>query len=251
MLETLVCLGVEYKATRKTGRYSVLNSSFPESQRLLIYLFASNIIPRASGTNETRTSDIYLLDKMEHRLGNIQGIPLGSIIINHMWTVVRSNDIKHAFPYPRFLIFEFQRGGVDFSNAIPTGLKKKDVFTLDFCKFILKSKDAGGSSTRGGVQADIQQEEEAEIERIEGVQGVETTIPLVSTEPSSSRRPTSPQDTRSFLKKIMDKLLCVEAEMKKNRQENKQNSERFRRIEAKLGIEDPPTPPSSPDQATT
>ncbi|XP_027171769.1 uncharacterized protein LOC113771382 [Coffea eugenioides] len=251
MLEALVRLGVEYKATRTTGRYSVLTSSFPESQRLLIYLFAANIIPRASGTNEARTSDIYFLDKMKHGLGNIQGIPLGSIITNHMWAVVRSNDIKHAFPYPRFLTFEFQRVGVDFSNAFPTGLKKKDVFTLDFCRFILKSKDGGGPSTQGGAQGDIRQEEEVEIERIEGAQGVETTTPPVSNEPSSSRPPTSPQDTRSFFKKIMDKLLCVEAEVKKSRQENKRNSERIRRIETKLGIEAPPTPPSSPDQATT
>ncbi|XP_071910196.1 uncharacterized protein [Coffea arabica] len=251
MLEALVRLGVECRATRKTGQYSVLTSSFPKSQHLLIYLFASNIIPRASGTNEARTSDIYFLDKMEHRLDNIQGIPLGSIIINHMWIVVRSNDIKHAFPYPRFLTFEFQRAGVDFSNSIPTGLKKNDVFTLDFCRFILKSKDVGGLSIQGGAQGDIRHEEEAEIERIEEGQGVETTTPPFSTEPSSSRRPSSPQDTRSFLKKIMDKLLCVEAGVKKSHQENKRNSERFRRIETNLGIEAPPTPPSSPDQATT
>ncbi|XP_071911330.1 uncharacterized protein [Coffea arabica] len=251
MLEALVRLGVEYKATRKIGRYSVLTSSFSKSQRLLIYLFASNIIPRASGTNEARTSDIYFLDKMEHGLGNIQGIPLGSIITNHMWAVVRSNDIKHAFPYPRFLTFEFQRAGVNFSNVIPTGLKKKDVFTLDFYRFILKSKDIGGPSTQGGAQGDIRHEEEAEIERIEEAQGVETTTPPISTESSSSRRPSSPQDTRSFLKKIMDKLFCVEAEVKKSRQENKRNSERIRRIDTKLGIKAPPTPPSSPDQATT
>nr|XP_027083704.1 uncharacterized protein LOC113706005 [Coffea arabica] len=201
MLEALVRLGVEYRATRTTGRYSVLTSSFPESQRLLIYLFSSNIIPRASGTNEARTSDIYFLDKMEHGLGNIEGIPLGSIITNHMWTVVRSNDIKHAFPYPRFLTLKFQRAGVDFSNAIPTGFKKKDIFKLDFCRFILKSKDLGGPSTQGGTHGDIRQEEEAEIARIEEGQEVETTTPPVSTEPSSSRPPTSPQDTRSFLKK--------------------------------------------------
>ena len=141
MLEALVRLGVEYKSTRKTKRYSVLTSSFPESHRLLIYLFASNIILRASSTNEARTSDIYFLDKMEHSLGNIQGIPLGSIITNHMWAVVRNNDVKHAFSYARFLTLVFQRAGVDFSNAIPTDLKKKDIFTLDFCRFLLMSKD--------------------------------------------------------------------------------------------------------------
>ena len=61
MLEALARLGIKYKSTRKIGRYSVLTSSFLESHRLLIYLFASNIIPRASGTNEARTSDISFL----------------------------------------------------------------------------------------------------------------------------------------------------------------------------------------------
>ena len=49
----------------------------------------------------------------------------------------------------------------------------------------------------------------------------------------------------------MDKLLYIEAKVKKSRQKNKRNSKRLRRIEAKLGIEAPPTPPSSPDQAAT
>lgn len=93
-----------------------------------------------------------------HSLGNIRDILLGSIITNHMRIVFRSNDIKHAFPYPRFSTLEFQRVGVDFSNAIPTSLKKKDVFTLSFCTFILKSKYAGGSSTQEGAQGDIRQE---------------------------------------------------------------------------------------------
>ena len=119
---------------------------------------------------------------------------------------------------------------------------------MDFCRFLLKNKDGGGPSTQGDAQSDIRQEEETEIARIEEAQGVETITPPVSADPSFSRCPSSPQDTRSFLKKIMDKLLCVETEVKKSRQENKRNSERLRRIEAKLGIETPPTPPSSPDQ---
>ena len=122
---------------------------------------------------------------------------------------------------------------------------------MDFCKFLLKIKDVGGPSTQGDAQGDIWQEEEAEIARIEEAQGVETTAHPVSTDPSSSRRPSLPQDIRSFFKKMMDKLLCIEAKVKKSRKGHKRNSERIRRIEAKLGIEAPPTPPSSPDQAAS
>ena len=59
----------------------------------------------------------------------------------------------------------------------------------------------GGPSSQGDVQDDIWQEEKDEIARIEETQGVETTVQLVSTDPSSSRSPSSPQALGLFSKR--------------------------------------------------
>ena len=108
--------------------------------------------------------------------------------------MVQNNDVKHAFPYARFLTLPFQRAGVNFTNAIPTRLKKKDVFILDFCKYLFKAKEISGPSTQGDVQGEARQEKEVEIAYLKEVQGVETTSQPTSTIPSSSHPPLSPQD---------------------------------------------------------
>ncbi|KAF3455332.1 hypothetical protein FNV43_RR05780 [Rhamnella rubrinervis] len=41
-------------------------------QRLLVYLYSSNVLPRASSLNEVRYSDIYLLDKMLYGLQGVE-----------------------------------------------------------------------------------------------------------------------------------------------------------------------------------
>ena len=90
--EAVNYLKATYRSIRETGRHFIMTYSVKDHHQLLMCLFSSNIIPLASGTNKACISDVYFLDKTETRLGDLEGIPLESIITNHMWAIVRRND---------------------------------------------------------------------------------------------------------------------------------------------------------------
>lgn len=57
--------------------------NFQSLQHMLLYLFGTNVIPKKSGKNEVRHSDLFFLDILFHGSKEMrQCIPLPSIIIN-------------------------------------------------------------------------------------------------------------------------------------------------------------------------
>ncbi|KAL6547796.1 hypothetical protein OROHE_009501 [Orobanche hederae] len=124
---------VVYTPSRQSNTMILITSSFTAEQRLVLYILGANILPRASGTNEVRTSDLYFLDKMVHGLGVIPGINYGSVIINHMRDFLRNKSPKHAFPYPRLISLVFEKAHVDTSTAARTPIKESDILRKATC----------------------------------------------------------------------------------------------------------------------
>ena len=81
LMDALVRL--DYFATKntRTGDIVFHTPNMLIKHRLLVYLYNSNVIPRASNLNEVRCSDIYLLDKMLHGLQGVEGISFASIVL--------------------------------------------------------------------------------------------------------------------------------------------------------------------------
>lgn len=80
--------------------------------RLLCYLYSYNIMPRASGINKIRMTDLYFVYKMIFGLGNIPRIPLTHIIIKQMWNVVASQNQDKGFVFPILLSTIFRAQNV-------------------------------------------------------------------------------------------------------------------------------------------
>ena len=79
-MDTLVRLDYFAMKNTRTGDMVFRTPNMLIQQRLLVYLYSSNVIPQASSLNEVRCSDIYLLDKMLHGLQGVEGIPFASIV---------------------------------------------------------------------------------------------------------------------------------------------------------------------------
>ena len=103
LMDALVRL--DYFATRnsRTGDMVFRTPIMLIQQRLLVYFFSSNVLPRASSLNEVRCSDIYLLDKMLHGLQGVVGIPFTSIVLFQMRSTVRSKRGAKSLCYPLLL----------------------------------------------------------------------------------------------------------------------------------------------------
>ena len=84
--------------------------------RLLVYLMGFNVMPRASGLNEMRGSDIYLLDKMLNPRDPPTKISLLSIIIQQMRDVCRNQLSSKNLVFPLVLTRVFRAHGVSFDN---------------------------------------------------------------------------------------------------------------------------------------
>ena len=115
---------LDYFATRnnQTGDMVFRTPNMVIQQRLLVYLYSSNVIPRASSLNEVRCSDIYLLDKMLHGLQGVEGVPFASIVLSHIRSTVRSKRGAKSLCYPLLLTKVFEFYGVDVTGediAVP------------------------------------------------------------------------------------------------------------------------------------
>lgn len=78
-------------------------------------------------------SDIYFLDKMANRLGKIDGFSLGSVLINHMWMVARTNDPQHGLSYMCFLRVAFEKKGLNFTHFHLPQIDYMDVLRRLIC----------------------------------------------------------------------------------------------------------------------
>lgn len=65
-----------------------------------------------------RVFDCYFLDKMEDGLGNIAGIPLGTVILGTMTNAMRYNRKDKAFPHVCLLTILFEHFGVDLQGEV-------------------------------------------------------------------------------------------------------------------------------------
>ncbi|KAF3445890.1 hypothetical protein FNV43_RR11067 [Rhamnella rubrinervis] len=92
-------------------------------QRLLVYLYSSNVVPRACSLNEARCSDIYLLDKILHDLQGIKGVPFASVALFQIRSTVRSMKGAKLLCYPLLLskVFEFFRVDVTREDIAVSG----------------------------------------------------------------------------------------------------------------------------------
>ncbi|KAL6588261.1 hypothetical protein OROMI_001239 [Orobanche minor] len=124
---------VTYTPYRQTNTMILVTSSFKEVQRLILYLLGTNILPRASGKNEVRTSDLYFLDKMVHGLDGITGINYGSVIHNDMQDFLQNKSPKHAIPYPRLISLVIERLGIDTYTTTRTPIQKSDILRQATC----------------------------------------------------------------------------------------------------------------------
>ncbi|VFQ92012.1 unnamed protein product [Cuscuta campestris] len=96
--------------------------------RLLIYLIGFNIVPRASGLNEIRNSDLYLVDRLIFGLPRIQKIALAPIIIKCIREVVASSRRDKNFVFPVLLSRIFIAQGVNTEGAEQRSTTQSDVF---------------------------------------------------------------------------------------------------------------------------
>ncbi|KAL6587779.1 hypothetical protein OROMI_000757 [Orobanche minor] len=133
VMEATDRFGVTYTPYRQTNTMILVTSSFKEVQRLILYLLGTNILPRASGKNEVRTSDLYFLDKMVHGLDGITGINYGSVILNHMQDFLRNKSPKHAITYPMLISLVIERLGIDTSITTRTPIQKSDILRQATC----------------------------------------------------------------------------------------------------------------------
>ncbi|CAH9132712.1 unnamed protein product [Cuscuta epithymum] len=85
-------------------------------KRLIVYLLGFNILPRASDTHILCRVDLYLLHKMFNGLKQIQGVPLVSLIVINMRSVVKTKRGDKKFLYPLLPTMICRSFGVDLTN---------------------------------------------------------------------------------------------------------------------------------------
>ncbi|KAL6528972.1 hypothetical protein OROMI_028858 [Orobanche minor] len=222
VMEATERFGVTYTPYRHTNTMILVTSSFKEVQRLILYLLGTNILPRASGKNEVRTSDLYFLDKMIHGLDGITGINYGSVILNHMQDFLRNKSPKHAIPYPRLISLIIERLGIDTSTITRTPIRKSDILRQATCGKMGIDLDPPARNSPPPTSGD-----EAETSRAR----------RAHPSPSLLRRLVTTQDALlTELHNINDNI---------NRRFDETNA-RIDRIEAHLNIRPPSLPPYPP-----
>ncbi|KAL6528029.1 hypothetical protein OROHE_014979 [Orobanche hederae] len=210
--------GVMYTASRQSNTMIISTSSFTAKQRLVLYLFGTNILPQASGTNEVRTSDLYFLDKMIHGLNNLPGINYGSVIINHMQDFLRNKSLRHAFPYPHLLSLILEKLEVDTTTATRTPIKGSDILHRATCR-------------KMGIDLDHPEDI--------------SPPPTTEDEAETSRAPRASR-TPSLLRRILSSQEAILAELEKVNKRLDESDARFARLEAHLGARPPSPPPYAP-----
>ncbi|GAB4860608.1 hypothetical protein Ancab_040050 [Ancistrocladus abbreviatus] len=67
------------RPSNRNGKWKIYTRDFRIHDRLIIYFFGYNVMPRASsGGNEARYANVYFLDTMRVGLERIRGIPFGT-----------------------------------------------------------------------------------------------------------------------------------------------------------------------------
>ncbi|XP_050227927.1 uncharacterized protein LOC130014587 [Mercurialis annua] len=98
--------------------------------RLLAYLFAFNVSPKASGLNEVRVTDLYWMDRMLFGFpGRVQGIPLATIIMDHIFDAARFKGKALVFPILISRILQRARVGIPTGETKVT--ERRDMITFE------------------------------------------------------------------------------------------------------------------------
>lgn len=223
--EAIQRFGTNYKDSRKSKKKVILTKDFEHRHRLILYIFAHNIIPKRSSKNEVRNGDLYFLDKMFHGPGpELAGIPLPSVLISHMRTTARHQNTDYCFGFPRLLTHLFEKKKVNLSGEAQVPLKAFDEITISTLSTLSILANFGANLVEGSKA-------EGASTSFQGGEG--------SAGPFISAPPFLPPDTRPSLKKILDAIYSLETRVMKCLD---QQGARIRRIEDHLGIEQPLTP---------
>ncbi|KAL6502295.1 hypothetical protein OROHE_024723 [Orobanche hederae] len=210
--------GVTYTPSQQTNKMILLTSSFTAAQHLVLYLLGTNVLPRASGTNEVRTSDLYFPDKMVHDLNGLIGIDYESVIINHIWYFLQNKSPKHAIPYPRLLSLVIEKLGVDTSTATRTSIKESDKLHRATCG-------------KMGIDFD----------HLDG-----TSPPPISGDEAETSRASRASNTPSLLRCVLASQEAILAELQNVNKRLDESDAHFDRMEAHFGIRPPSPPPDAP-----
>lgn len=223
--EAIQRFGTNYKDSRKSKKKVILTKDFEHRHRLILYIFAHNIIPKRSSKNEVRKSDLYFLDKMFHGPGpDLIGIPLPSVLISHMRTTARHQNTDYCFGFPRFLTLLFEKKKVNLSGEERVPLKAFDEVTISTLSTLSIPANFGANL----VESNGAEGASASFQGGGGGAG-----------PSTSAPPRPAPDTRPSLKMILDAIYSMERRVMKCLD---QQDARIRHIEDHLRIKQPLTP---------
>ena len=96
--------------------------------RVLLHIIGRNILPRASGTNEVRVCDLYLLDLIhQHIVG--KDINMGYLLLQEMSEVVRYTSTAKNLVFPILISRLLEKKGVVGDNEVVTTTSIGERFT--------------------------------------------------------------------------------------------------------------------------
>ena len=133
---------------------------------------------------------------------------------------------------------------MDLTNLTLPPIPSSNALDMPICQRLEISFNFGRNLVQGEGPSGVQQGGEGEPSQKQAEQGARasTSQPILA-QASSFQPPPRPVDNQPPWKKILDKLMCIEAKVKKGKKENKRNAEHLQRMAAHL--EALPTPPSS------
>ena len=125
-------LGIKTVSIARGDKYnnSILAKNVPLRIRVLGYLCQFNICPSRSSRNELRNIDFYLADKMIQGFGVLSGIPLASLLIREMRSVIQKSRKEKSFVFPRILTLIFRAFNIDLRGEYMLSSSSADVFTV-------------------------------------------------------------------------------------------------------------------------
>ena len=95
---------------------------------------------------------------MVNDLGNVSGLSLESIIINHIWTVAQSNDPQHALPYACYLTPAFEKKRIALNNLSRSLMDLTGIFEKITCRNLKITTDCGRAFVQEAGTSGTQQQ---------------------------------------------------------------------------------------------
>lgn len=94
-------------------------NQFTPPYHIVMFIFAHNVLPKKSGKNKYRNSDLYFLDEVVHRKQECKTLddrPLCYDIISYIHNVAKPRLGEMCFGFPRILSLIFKAYGVQLEG---------------------------------------------------------------------------------------------------------------------------------------